>query len=105
MDVQEQLTKQAGEIGELKGKLDALATKDFVRAENAALLKEFTGMVKEISDKIDDQTQDIRDEIQKQREFRTRIMTIGTIVAVLLSMFIAAINAYVGAVGVGLIQL
>ncbi len=98
MDVQEQLTKQAGEIGELKGKLDALATKDFVRKEVALLLKD-------LSDKIDDQTQDIRDEIQKQREFRTRIMTIGTIVAVLLSMFIAAINAYVGAVGVGLIQL
>ncbi len=98
MDVQEQLTKQAGEIGELRGKLDALATKDFVRKEIAVLLKD-------LSDKIDDQTQDIRDEIQKQREFRTRIMTIGTIIAVLLSMFIAAINAYVGAVGVGLIQL
>ena len=98
MDVQEQLTKQAGEIGELRGKLDALATKDFVRKEIALLLKD-------LSDKIDDQTQDIRDEIQKQREFRTRIMTIGTIVAVLLSMFIAAINAYVGTVGVGLIQL
>lgn len=98
MDVQEQLTKQAGEIGELRGKLDALATKDFVRKEIALLLKD-------LSDKIDDQTQDIRDEIQKQREFRTRIMTIGTIIAVLLSMFIAAINAYVGAVGVGLIQL
>ena len=34
--------KQAGEIGELKGKLDALATKDFVRMENASLLKEIT---------------------------------------------------------------
>lgn len=105
MDLQEQVTRHAAEIGELRGKLDALATKDFVRAENAVLLKEFTGMVKEISEKIDDQTQDIRDEIQKQREFRTRMMTIGTIVAVLLSMFVATINAYVGAVGVGLIQL
>ena len=98
MDVQEQLTKQAGEIGELRGKLDALATKDFVRKEIAVLLKD-------LSDKIDDQTQDIRDEIQKQREFRTRIMTIGTIIAVLLSMFIATINVYVGAVSVGLLQL
>ncbi len=105
MDLQEQVTKHAAEIGELRGKLDALATKDFVREQNAALLKEFTGMVKEISDKIDDQTQDIRQEIQKQREFRARIMAIGTIVAVMLSMFVAAINAFVGAVSIGLIQL
>ena len=55
MDVQEQLMKQAGEIGELKGKLDALATKDFVRMENASLLKE-------IAEKIDKQTRDIQKE-------------------------------------------
>lgn len=98
MDLQEQLTKQAGEIGELRGKLDALATKDFVREQNAAMLKDLT-------DKIDNQTQDIRQELKKQNEFRTRILTIGTVIAVLLSMLLAAVNVFVAAVGVGLINI
>ena len=97
MDVQEQLTRHAGEIGELKGKLDALATKDFVRKENAALLKE-------LSDKIDNQTRDIQDEISQNREFRQRMTTIGAIIAVVLSILVALLNAIVGAVGIGLIQ-
>lgn len=105
MDLQEQLTKQAGEIGELRGKLDALATKDFVREQNAAMLKEFTEIAKEISEKIDDQTQDLRQELKKQNEFRTRILTIGTVIAVLLSMLLAAVNVFVAAVGVGLINI
>ena len=97
MDVQEQLTRHAGEIGELKGKLDALATKDFVRKENAALLKE-------LSDKIDNQTRDIQDEISQNREFRQRMTMIGAIIAVVLSILVALLNAIVGAVGIGLIQ-
>ncbi len=72
MDLQGQLTKHAADIGELKGKLDALATKDFVRKENAALLKDIT-------DKIDKQTRDIQQEINKNREFRTRVTAVGTI--------------------------
>ncbi len=98
MDLQEQLTKHAADIGELKGKLDALATKDFVRRENATLLKDIT-------DKIDKQTRDIQQEINKNREFRTRVTAIGTIIAVVLSVVVAAINAYVGAVSAGIIQI
>ena len=98
MDPQEQLTKHAADIGELKGKLDALATKDFVREQNAALLKEIT-------EKFDKQTRDIQQEINKHREFRTRVTAIFTVVAVTLSVLVAAINAFVGAVSIGLIQL
>ncbi len=98
MDLQEQVTKHAAEIGELRGKLDALATKDFVREQNAALLKE-------ISEKFDKQTNDIQGEIQKNRQFRTRVTSIFTVVAVTLSVLVAAINAFVGAVSIGLIQL
>lgn len=98
MDPQEQLTKHAADIGELKGKLDALATKDFVREQNAALLKD-------ISEKFDKQTRDIQQEINQNRQFRTRVTTIGTIIAVALSIAVAAINAYVGAVSAGIIQI
>ena len=98
MDVQEQLTIQAGEIGELKGKLDALATKDFVRKENAALLKDITA-------KIDGQTQDIQEEINRNRDFRQRVTTILTVLAVVLSIMVAVFNGFVAAVGVGLISL
>lgn len=97
MDVQEQLTKHAGEIGELKGKLDALATKEFLRKENAALLKDF-------NEKIDNQTRAIQDEISKNREFRQRMTTIGAVIAVVLSILVALVNAVVGAVSIGLIQ-
>ena len=98
MDLQEQVTKHAAEIGELRGKLDALATKDFVREQNAALLKDIT-------EKFDKQTSDIQNEFQKNRQFRTRVTAIFTVVAVSLSVLVAAINAFVGAVSVGLIQL
>lgn len=98
MDLQEQVTRHAAEIGELRGKLDALATKDFVRRENAALLRDIT-------EKIDKQTDDIQNEIQKNRQFRTRVTAIFTVVAVTLSVLVAAINAFVGAVSVGLMQL
>ena len=95
MDAQEQLTKHAGDIGEMRGKLDALATKDFVRKENAALLKDITAT-------IDKQTQDIRGEINKNRDFRQRVITIGTVIAVILSIVVALLNALVGAVSIGL---
>ncbi|MDE2858183.1 MAG: hypothetical protein OXN94_10085 [Chloroflexota bacterium] len=98
MDLQEQVTRHAAEIGELRGKLDSLATKDFVRRENAALLKDIT-------EKIDKQTDDIQNEIQKNRQFRTRVTAIFTVVAVTLSVLVAAINAFVGAVSIGLIRL
>jgi len=98
VDLQEQVTRHAAEIGELRGKLDSLATKDFVRRENAALLKEIT-------EKIDKQTDDIQNEIQKNRQFRTRVTAIFTVVAVTLSVLVAAINAFVGAVSIGLIRL
>ena len=98
MDLQEQVTKLAAEIGELRGKLDALATKDFVREQNAALLKDIT-------EKFDKQTSDIQNEFQKNRQFRTRVTAIFTVVAVSLSVLVAAINAFVGAVSVGIIQL
>ncbi len=98
MDLQEQVTKQAAEIGELRGKLDALATKDFVREQNAALLKDIT-------EKFDKQTSDIQNEFQKNRQFRTRVTAIFTVVAVSLSVLVAAINTFVGAVSVGNIQL
>ncbi len=105
MDLQEQVTKQAAEIGELRGKLDALATKDFVREQNAALLKEITEKFDHQTSYIQKQTNDIQGEIQKNRQFRTRVTAIFTVVAVTLSVFVAAINAFVGAVSVGLIQL
>ena len=95
MDVQVQLTEHAGDIGEMRGKLDALATKDFVRKENAALLKEITAT-------IDRQTEDIQGEINKNRDFRQRVITIGTVIAVILSILVALLNALVGAVSIGL---
>ncbi len=82
MDVQEQLTRQAAEIGELKGKMDSLATKEFVLEQNAILLEKITSIMKE---EINKQTRDIQlkfddiqDEINKNRQFRTRLTTIGT---------------------------
>ena len=98
MDMQEQVTKHASEIGELRGKLESLATKDFVRAENARLLESLT-------DKIDKQTSDLRGEINKNREFRTRVTAFGAVIAVLLSIIVAALNALVGLVSIGLLQL
>ena len=98
MDLQEQVTRQASEIGELRGKLEALATKDFVRAENARMLDTLT-------DKIDNQTSDLRGEINKNREFRTRVTAFGAVVAVILSIIVAALNALVGLVSIGLFKL
>ena len=105
MDTQEQLTKHAADIGELKGKLDSLATKDFVREQNAALLKDISEKFDKQTSYIQEQTNDIQGEIQKNRQFRTRVTAIFTVVAVTLSVLVAAINAFVGAVSIGLIQL
>ena len=98
MDLQEQVTRHASEIGELRGKLDALATKDFVREQNAQLLKDITAI-------IEKETSDIRQEINKNREFRTRVTAFGAVIAVVLSIIVAALNALVGLVSIGLLQL
>ncbi|MCY4064319.1 MAG: hypothetical protein OXG53_18255 [Chloroflexi bacterium] len=98
MDLQEQVTRHASEIGELRGKLDALATKDFVREQNAQLLKDITAI-------IEKETGDIRQEINKNRDFRTRVTAFGAVIAVTLSIIVAALNALVGLVGIGLLQL
>ncbi len=68
MTDKEQLTRHEREIGELRGKLDALATKEFVRAvvhEQTQELNQRFDAINEKFDSIDGRLKDISDRQQR----------------------------------------
>ena len=86
MDVPERLTQHERSIGIIEGKLEALATKEFVKDE-------IQKQTKELSDKIDELTKIL----EKERSWRMKITggasVLALIVAALSTLASALVNA------------
>ena len=77
MDIEDKLNQHERSIGRIEGKLESLATKDFVR-------KEVNDAVRVIDAKIDSQTKDILDRIDNERSWRMRVTGAASILALVL---------------------
>ena len=77
MDIEDKLIQHERSIGRIEGTLESLATKDFVR-------KEVNDAVRVIDAKIDSQTKDILDRIDKERSWRMRVTGAASILALVL---------------------
>ncbi|MCY3833848.1 MAG: hypothetical protein OXG85_12600 [Chloroflexi bacterium] len=81
MDVEDKLNQHERDIGRIEGKLEPLATKEFVR-------KEVSDAVRILDAKIDKQTEDIADKFQKlsdkiesERRWRMKITGAASVLA------------------------
>ncbi len=84
MEIEDRVTQHERSIGRIEGRLESLATKDFVR-------KEVNDAVKTIDAKIDTQTKDLsdmilnlRDQIEQERRWRMRVTGGVSMLALLL---------------------
>lgn len=99
MDTDEKLTQHERSIGRIEGRLESLATKDFVR-------KEVNDAVRTIDAKIDKQTEDIgkrfeqlSEKIEEERSWRMKI-TGGASILALLFVAISTLNTSLVSLGV-----
>ena len=110
MDTAQTLTDHERRISHLEGKLDSLATKELVLQLNADLLEQ-------INLKIDQQTRELRDEMKEirgdvqnldnrindQDKKYTKLAGAAVAIGLVLSILVGAANAFVAAVGAGIL--
>ena len=88
MDIEDKLNQHERSIGRIEGKLESLATKDFVR-------KEVNDAVRVIDEKIDakidaqskdlsDQLEQLSNKIEQERSWRMRVTGAASILALVL---------------------
>ncbi len=104
MDTEERLLQHERSIGQIEGKLESLATKDFVRKEVNDAVKAIDA---KIDAKIDKQTEDIgnrldelSNKIEKERSWRMKITGGASILALL---FVAVSTLITTLVSLGVI--
>ena len=105
MDIEDSVNQHERSIGRIEGRLDSLATKDFVRKEVNEAIKVIDA---KIDAKIDKQTEDMRNgftELSKQieRERRWRMKITGG-VSVLALVFVAVSSLVTTLVSLGIIS-
>ena len=100
MDIEDKLNQHERDIGRIEGKLESLATKEFVR-------KEVSDAVRILDAKIDKQTEDIAAKFQKlsdiienERRWRMKITGAASILALL---FVAISSLITTLVSLGII--
>jgi len=104
VDIEDKLNEHERDIGRIEGKLESLATKEFVRKEVSDAVRILDA---KIDAKIDKQTEDIADKFQKlsdkienERRWRMKITGAASILALL---FVAASTLITTLVTLGVI--
>ncbi len=90
---QDQITRHEREIGELRGKLDSLATKEYVREVVAEQTRELKAELNDKFDKgfarLDTKIDLLSDEIRKLNEKQQRITAAADIIKTILPLLIS----------------
>ncbi|MDE2821008.1 MAG: hypothetical protein OXI40_14850 [Chloroflexota bacterium] len=103
MDIEDKLNQHERSIGWIEGKLESLATKDFVRKEINDAVKSIDA---KIDAKIDAQTKDIQDKfdqlsdkIEKERSWRMKV-TGGVSILALVMVAISSLATTLASLGI-----
>lgn len=104
MDIEDNLNQHERDIGRIEGKLESLATKEFVRKEVSDAVRILDA---KIDAKIDKQTEDIADKFQKlsdkiENERRWRMKDTGA-ASILALIFVAVSTLITTLVSLGVI--
>ena len=100
MDVEETLNRHERSIGRIEGRLDSLATKDFVRKEVNEARMAIDAKIDKQSEDIGKQFKDLSEKIEHERRWRMKI-TGG--VSVLALVFVAISSLVTTLVSLGII--
>jgi len=105
MDIEDKLNQHERSIGRIEGKLESLATKDFVRQEVNDAVKIIDAKIDAKIDKqtevIGDRLQNLSDKIEKERSWRMKITGGASIIALL---FVAVSTLITTLVSLGIIS-
>lgn len=91
MSDNEQITRHEREIGELRGKLDALATKEFVRVVVQEQTQELNKRFDAFNEKIDEKFDSIDDRLQDISDRQQRFKGIGQAISFGLPFLVSAL--------------
>ena len=100
MDIEDSVNRHERSIGRIEGRLDSLATKDFVRKEVNEALKAIDAKIDKQTKDIGDQIKDLSDKIERERRWRMRIVGGASVLALL---FVAISSLVTTLVSLGII--
>ena len=122
MDTSPMLTDHERRISQLEGKLDSLATKELVLQLNAKLLEEINRKIDQQTEmlraesraetrELRDELKEIRDDVKNlddrmndQDKKYTKLAGAAVAIGLILSILVGAANAFVAAVGAGILS-
>lgn len=100
MDIEDKLNQHERSIGRIEGKLESLATKDFVRKEVNDAVKAIDAKIDAQSKDISEQIKELSNKIEKERSWRMKV-TGG--VSILALVFVAISSLVTTLVSLGII--
>lgn len=99
MDIEENLNRHERSIGRIEGRLDSLATKDFVRQEvhdaRIAIDAKIDAKFDTLTDRIDKRFTDLSEKIEHERRWRIRITGGASVLALVFVAFSSLITTLV----------
>ena len=100
MDIEENLNRHERSIGRIEGRLDSLATKDFVRKEVNDVKVAIDAKIDKQTEVIDKRFTDLGDKIEHERRWRIRITGGASVLAL---VFVAISSLITTLVSLGII--
>ena len=104
MDIEETLNRHERSIGRIEGRLDSLATKDFVRKEvneaRRAIDAKIDAKIDKLTEDIGNRFTDLSDKIEHERRWRMKITGGASVLAL---VFVAISSLVTTLVSIGII--
>ena len=100
MDIEENLNRHERSIGRIEGRLDSLATKDFVRKEISEARRAIDAKIDKQTEDIGERFADLSDKIEHERLWRIRITGAASVLAL---VFVAISSLITTLVSLGVI--
>ncbi len=94
MDIEDKLNQHERSIGRIEGKLESLATKEFVRKEVNDAVKTIDAKIDALNKDISDQIKQLSNNIEKERSWRMKVtggVSILALVLVAISSLVTAL--------------
>lgn len=96
MDIEDKLNQHERSIGWIEGKLESLATKEFVRKEVNDAVKAIDAKIDALNTDISDQIKQLSNNIEKERSWRMKVTGGVSILALVLVAISSLVTTLVG---------
>ena len=99
MDIEDKLNQHERSIGRIEGKLESLATKEFVRKEVNDAVKTIGAKIDALNKDISDQIKQLSNNIEKERSWRMKV-TGGVSILALVLVAISSLVTMLASLGI-----